>query len=422
MPQPPSPTSRASARPARAAVSLAAALLAGSLAAGCGGGVYVDECSPSSAPAEATLEGGPIAATWWTGDDPVVGTLTLDVSDEGCGLTVETDAPWVAASYDEHARTVRVSVVPDRVTSGTLRAHVLVVGPDPRTGELASIASAEVEVKALTAGPADARRHALVFGLDGFRPDAIAAADTPNLDRLFSHGSSTLKASTQLTGDTFSGPGWASILMGVEVAKHGIVDNDSNALLAPHPDYPTMLQRAHDAGLDVRAIASWAPLLFLVETDIAERTPAANEAAVAPDAVLALQEHSTDLLFLHFDALDHAGHATGFGPSNPDYIAALEATDTRIGTVLDAVYARPDVANERWMFVVVTDHAGEGTIHGPREPIFRTIPLAFSGPGVPDVDIDGASQMDVYPTVLDFLGVSPSPDWGLDGKVDVTVP
>ena len=32
MPQPPSPTSRASARPARAAVSLAAALLAGSLA------------------------------------------------------------------------------------------------------------------------------------------------------------------------------------------------------------------------------------------------------------------------------------------------------------------------------------------------------------------------------------------------------
>ena len=74
------------------------------------------------------------------------------------------------------------------------------------------------------------------------------------------------------------------------------------------------------------------------------------------------------------------------------------------------------------MFVVVTDHAGEGTIHGPREPIFRTIPLAFSGPGVPDVDIDGASQMDVYPTVLDFLGVSPSPDWGLDGKVDVTVP
>ena len=73
-------------------------------------------------------------------------------------------------------------------------------------------------------------QRVLMIGIDGVRPDALAAARTPNLDRLIRTGAFT--DTTQILGtrysknDTISGPGWSSILTGVWADKHGVHDNE----------------------------------------------------------------------------------------------------------------------------------------------------------------------------------------------------
>lgn len=60
-----------------------------------------------------------------------------------------------------------------------------------------------------------------MIGLDGVRPDALMKANTPNIDKLIENGLSSMEAWTQTTGLTDSGPGWASVLTGAEMYKHG---------------------------------------------------------------------------------------------------------------------------------------------------------------------------------------------------------
>lgn len=351
-----------------------------------------------------------IDARWWPGDPTLLGSLPLTGLDAACVLAAP-DAPWLTLSHD--ASSLRVTLTDAALPSGTRDLPVVVVGAV--SGQ--PLFTIQVRLRVLNAAPQDATRHVLVFGLDGFRPDAIAAAATPTLDRLMAHGSATLAATTQLTGATSSGPGWASVLTGVEVAKHGVINNDSENIKTD-PAYPTFLERARRAGLAAEIIFVWVPLIAMVEPEITRRLAAEDQ--LVSLATQSLEAGPPNLLFMHFDALDHAGHASGYGGAVPEYVDALEVTDARIGAILDAVTARPAVGHEEWMFVVVTDHSGDGTGHGPMEAIYRQIPLIFAGPRVPAgsaVSMAGSSHMDVYPTALAFLGVEPEAAWDLDGRV-----
>jgi hypothetical protein len=350
---------------------------------------------------------GLIEAHWWAGDPLALGSFALTGLAPGCVLE-PVDAPWLTLTLLNS--TLTLSLADANQPSGARDATVVVV--DAATKEARFTLTVRLSV--LNAAPAAAPRHVLVFGLDGFRPDAIAAARTPHLDRLMAHGATTLLATTQLTGATRSGPGWASILTGVEVAKHGVISNETQ-VIKPDPDHPTFLERARLAGLAPEVIVVWIPIIGMLEPEIPARL--ASEEQLAALAAQSLGEGPANVLFMHFDALDHAGHASGYGGAVPEYVAALEATDARIGAILASVLARPSVVDEEWMFAVVTDHSGDGNDHGPMEPIYREIPLIFSGPRVPSMSIDGASHMDLYPTVLAFLGVEPDASWDLDGNV-----
>ena len=90
---------------------------------------------------------------------------------------------------------------------------------------------------------------------------------------------------------------------------------------------------------------------------------------------------------------------------------------------------RSTVAQEDWLFVVVTDHSGQDKDHGPMDAIHRTIPLAFAGPTVPHEALPSsggssaaANHLDVAPSVYAFLGVQVLPEWALDGVARVSAP
>jgi predicted AlkP superfamily pyrophosphatase or phosphodiesterase len=62
-------------------------------------------------------------------------------------------------------------------------------------------------------GTHPATPNVLILGIDGVRPDRLAAASTSVLDSLAAHGAFSDAATTR--APTVSGPGWSSMLIGV---------------------------------------------------------------------------------------------------------------------------------------------------------------------------------------------------------------
>ena len=171
-------------------------------------------------------------------------------------------------------------------------------------------------------------------------------------------------------------------------------------------------------------------------------------AAMLSATKVQLQNPNLDVLCLHPDNIDAAGHSSGFSPSNPAYMTAINNVDTWVGSVMTALKSRPDYANEDWLVFVVTDHGGLGTSHGGNSNEERHIWWVASGKNVKHEQIFAADpgsyrmstnpvdsvklskapvQADIAVTALHHLiyesgvrpddkSVTPGSTWNLDGK------
>jgi arylsulfatase A-like enzyme len=282
--------------------------------------------------------------------------------------------------------------------------------PNPSWLFLCLLACSEETPDKISDGPGPPRK-VLVVGWDGAKPDSVQLASTPNLERVASWGGISYEASTQLSHATISAPGWASVMTGVEPEKHGVTfngfyDNRDTSWL-------TFVQRAQDAGLRTGVAAVWPEVaLDIVEEGAADEASVDGEDEVADWMAGHIEADTFDVHFVHQDAPDHAGHDTGYYPDNPDYISAIEASDLRLGRMLDAIEARTD---EEWLVAVTTDHGASGGGHGGMDADNQTIWTAYGTPGeTRDWGLANPSHLDVHPTVLDFLGI-PVDTRGVDG-------
>ena len=185
--------------------------------------------------------------------------------------------------------------------------------------------------------PDGGHRKVMVLGLDGLRGDGIPAAETPRMDELIDRGAWTLFASTQHRAPTVSGPGWTSILTGVDADKHGIYANGSWANL--DRSHPTFLARAHALQLPTATAIHWTPIqLEIIEDGVVDEAMVGTDEQVADAMAEAVATGDYDLHFVHFDDIDGVGHNTGFSPTNPNYISVIETTDEYIGRILEYIW------------------------------------------------------------------------------------
>ncbi len=268
---------------------------------------------------------------------------------------------------------------------------------------------------AVLKGDGPRRKKALIIGIDGCRPDALLVAKAPQLHGLIKQGAFSDKAQT---GDmTASGSGWGSLLTGVWREKHGVRGNDFKlANFGEFPDLLTRIKKARPVSF-VASVVHWDPIQKLIIKKADVNAAYKTDAQVATAACKLLGENKLDLLFIHFDDVDGAGHKYGFDPMQPRYLAAIAQTDDYVGALLHALAQRPSYAQEDWLIVVSTDHGGSGKGHGLNIPAHRTIFLIVSGPSAARGTIEPVPGIvDVAPTVLQHLGVSIDARWRLDGK------
>ncbi|WP_146587951.1 alkaline phosphatase family protein [Posidoniimonas polymericola] len=280
-----------------------------------------------------------------------------------------------------------------------------------------------------------ASNRVLVIGIDGAGGQYVTQASTPTLDALAAAGVARYDflnegALVESPPDGYgaSGVNWSTILTGASAAHHGVSDNSFAG--QNFDQFPHFFQHAkqHDSSLTTVSLANWTPINTHIApdqyTDIEVGydlgTVEQQDQAVADDAADLLGFTDPDALFLHFDQVDHAGHAYSWG--SPQHLLAIESVDSLVGAVVDAVNARPGVLSgaEDWLILVTADHGAApgafGHYASQGEPNWE-VPFFASGPSVaPGTSLQQGTLRDVAATALWHLGVDPFAA-GLDGAV-----
>lgn len=266
----------------------------------------------------------------------------------------------------------------------------------------------------------------LVIALDGARSDGIITARTPYLDSLIdgsfdpdrSHGAYTYASQTIQDAPTLSSSNHVSIMTGVGGTKHGVTSNTTEAMgavdYAAYPHYLMTLEKT-EPRLNTAFVITWGADLPVVSG--ADYIKKASDQQNVDRVVAILDQtfadaigndgtswsHGTDpdAIFLFLGDIDRMGHRFGFASDIPNYISAIETTDTRIGAILDAIKRRKTFASEEWQIIVTSDHGGLGTGHGGMNPHSETIPFIVNSSQVKQGLLAGRSlNYDTPPTAI----------------------
>ncbi|MGC4016290.1 MAG: alkaline phosphatase [Luteolibacter sp.] len=285
-------------------------------------------------------------------------------------------------------------------------------------------------------GPGDTNdfhgKRVLIIGIDGLRADALQEAKAPVIQSLAKSGSVTWTAVAGGAEEgpthqpTISGPGWTSILTGTCIDKHGVSGNSTKPGIYQVEKAPHFAKRLKETvpTACVASIASWGWIedyMIAAQPDVVDhhakgsgKTYPERDADVKTQALEYLAKDNPDVLFLHFDQVDGAGHSTGFSTDNPKYMAAITSVDGLVDDVLKSIRKRPQYAKESWLVILTTDHGGRGTSHGGQSPEERTIPMIVAGKSVPKLGVskETPGQWVVPATTFQYLGVPVKAEWG----------
>ncbi len=261
--------------------------------------------------------------------------------------------------------------------------------------------------------------HVMMVLLDGWRPDVIAAAHTPTIDMMMQDSAYSMEARVDDT--TISGSGHSSFLTGVHRDKHNVHGNSFGD--ANYQEYPYWfnLLKYERPEMHTAAYHNWLPMAntaldFSVCGYCVDMYVTGSDNSIATQLATDLANQQMDAVTIVIDAPDAAGHGYGFHPSIPQYVAAMNQSDAWLGMIMDAIFARTNYAEEDWMVIISSDHAGSGYGHGYNIPEHREVPLIIWGTDSPGPIWPAPNLVDIVPTALHHMGVEVSPEWGLDGR------
>jgi len=270
----------------------------------------------------------------------------------------------------------------------------------------------------------------IIIGIDGMSPEGIAKAQTPVMDSLAAAGTACMNVQAVLP--TSSSPNWASMMMGAGPEQHRVTSNNwlrgwPRGPIACHgrtrkgrkvASWPTFFGtiRQHKPQAVIACFNDWQEYDRLIEPNVLDRQwqPTSKHEKAEMGHILTMQhareylaQKTPDLMMVHLDHVDHAGHMLGHGTDG--YYRAVEVADSLIGTMM--VTLRNLGLTEKVNVLISADHGGLGHGHGGDTPQERTVPWILCGPGIrKGQNLPGPfPTYNSAPTVLRLFGV-PAPE------------
>ncbi len=246
-------------------------------------------------------------------------------------------------------------------------------------------------------------RTFVIVLIDALRYDtALKTEVMPNLNQLRSSGASALMHSRP---PSYSEPSYSVILTG---AWPDI--SDGPAMNLDYADIPTFTQdnifsAAYRAGLKtgISAFNWFEKLVPQQAVSVSFYTAGEDQAAdrqVTDAALPWLREGKYQLILIHLDQVDYAGHHEG-GPIDPRWDAAATRADDLLGEIATTMDLTKDT------LLVISDH---GQIdyggHGGQDPIVLMEPFVMIGKGVVPGKYGDVQMVDIAPTIAALLGTN----------------
>lgn len=243
-------------------------------------------------------------------------------------------------------------------------------------------------------------KKAIIIGYDGYRADGLKnIADNKDsavmrvkaqggLYHTFAGGVTDVNEQA-----TSTAPGWSAILSGGWGDYNGVIDNglykkgEAKTILtelAEQGKYTTFnaIWREHTRVTYhndiVYAIEKGLPIEYSILPDDESLLYQMLKQAAKPAGKEKTAAEDPDVMFLIFEHADGAGHGTGFGNQNEDYIEACKTSDKFASEILNTIENRSTYATEDWLIIVTTDHGGKMLNHGGQSAQERSTWLAVN--------------------------------------------
>ncbi|MBE6540854.1 MAG: hypothetical protein E7672_00180 [Ruminococcaceae bacterium] len=249
----------------------------------------------------------------------------------------------------------------------------------------------------------------VIIGVDGagaFFKDT----DTPNIDRIFENGAVTYTAQTATPSN--SAQCWGSLLIGVTTEYHRL-NNDVAGTFPYDPDsiFPSIFRLIREKYPDalLASFCNWNEInKGIIENNLRVYKETGNDYQVTQKICTYLQKNDPKLLFVQFDAVDGAGHSSGYGSAR--HLAEITMVDTYIGQIYEAYNAKGVL--DSTLFIVTADHGGTSSgYHGGPSPEEMNIMYAVVGKTITKGTIGDMSIRDNAAIVAYALGIEPPKNW-----------
>jgi hypothetical protein len=251
-------------------------------------------------------------------------------------------------------------------------------------------------------GQPAARRVVFVL-IDALRADTSLKTDVmPFLNELRQKGAS---ATMHSRPPSYSEPGYSVLLTGAwpDVSDGPTINLDYD--LIPTWTQDNLFSAAHRAGLKT-AVSGYYWFQKLIPQDAVDfsfYTPGEDKAAdrqVVDAALPWLKQMNGELVLIHIDQVDYAGHHEG-GPIDPRWDAAARRADDLLREIAATLALDKDV------LFICSDH---GQIdrggHGGQDPITLVEPFVLVGAGIKPGVYPDVQMVDVAPTLAALLGTN----------------
>ncbi len=250
----------------------------------------------------------------------------------------------------------------------------------------------------------DPMARKVVFVLiDALRYDTSLKADVmPTLNSLRSQAA---YARTSSQTPSYSAPGYSVLFTGAWPYL-----SDGPAFNLDYEEIPAWTQdnlftAAKRNGLNTAASGYYwfEKLIPAAALDAGYFTAGEDHAAdrdVVDAALPWIQSNDYQLILIHIDQVDYAGHHEG-GPANPNWDAAASRADSLLAEILAALDLEQDV------IFVASDHGQIGVGgHGGQDPITLVEPFVLAGKGISPGDYGDVLMVDIAPTLAVILGTN----------------
>ncbi len=255
----------------------------------------------------------------------------------------------------------------------------------------------------LSVGESAPARRVVYVLIDGLRIDtALDAQIMPYLGKIRSQGAWAVMHSQPTS---YSQTGYATLFTGgwPDISDGGLINLDAPQLFTWTQD--NLFSAARRAGLTT-AIAAHEVFRTLIPSDaltasyFTPRVDVLADGEVIQAALPWIEDGGYDLVVIHLDQVDYAGHYEG-GPLDPRWKEAARRTDDLLGEIASRLDLSKDV------LFVSSDHGHiDAGGHGGDEEIVLQQPFALIGARVRPGDYGDVQMVDVAPTLAALLGAN----------------